>query len=162
MILPWEAIASLFLKGISILRTRPRVAVETKLVFEDGGGSSNVGGTVWNLWKDLYVDICVTNAGTPTTIKRAYVSIRNKKREVLRFSPWKSLEYINYKDLTKSPELDKTLQGTRLETNDSWGPHIVLFSGQEIVTGKNAQLPDGNQNLLVIEVVGQRPVLVKL
>lgn len=158
----WGIISDLILKVLSVLRTRPRVAVEAKLEFEDGGGTSNVGGTVWNLWEDLYLNLCVTNTGTPATIKRAYISVRNKKHEVLRFSPWKALEYINHKDLTKSPELNKTLQGARLETNDSWGPHIVLFTAQGIVTGKDARLPSGNEHLLVVEVVGQRHVRVKI
>jgi len=136
-------------------RPRPRVAVEAEFLFEDGGGSSNIGGTVWNLWNDIYLNLCVTNTGAATTVKRAYISVRDKKHEVLRFSLWKVLRHINYKDLSESPEIDKTLPGTRIETNDSWGPHVVLFTTQSIVSGENAELPPG-ERFLFIEVVGQR------
>ena len=155
MDIPWGIISGLGWKVYSIFKSKPRVAVEAEFIFENGGGSSNVGGTVWNLWKDIYLNLCVTNTGAPTTIKRAYISIRDKKQEVLRFSPWKVLKHINYEDLSESPEIDKTLRGARIETNDSWGPNIVLFTTQEIVSGKDASLPDG-ERFLTIEVVGQR------
>jgi len=137
------------------------VAIEAEFVFEDGGGSSNVGGTVWNLWKDLYLKVCVTNTGGPTTIKNAFISIRDRGHEVLRFSPWKVLKYINCESRSESPELDKTLLGARIETNDSWGPHIVLFTMQKVVSGEHARLPDG-ERLLTVEVVGQRPKRLKV
>lgn len=155
MEIPWGMISGLGWKVYSIFKSKPRVAIEAELLFEDEGGSGNVGGTVWNLWKDIYLSLCVTNTGAPTTIKRAYISVRDKNRELLRFSPWKVLKYIDYKHPSKSPELDKTLLGVRIETNDSWGPHIILFTVQEIVTGKDAKLPDG-ERFLIIEAVGQR------
>lgn len=155
MQIPLGFVSELIWRIFSIVKSRPRVAIEAEFVHEEGGGTSNVGGTVWNLWKDIYLSLCVTNTGVPTTVKRAYVSVRNKKHEVLRFLPWKVLEYINYKDITKSPELNKTLLGTRIETNDSWGPHIVLFTTQKIISGEHARLPDG-ERFLAVEVVGQR------
>ena len=161
MEIPWGMISGLGWKVYSIFKSKPRVAVEAEFLFEDGGGSGNVGGTVWNLWKDIYLNLCVTNTGAPTTIKRAYILIRDKKQEVLRFSPWKVLEYINYKDLGKSPEVDKTLLGDRIETNDSWGPHIVLFTAQKIVSGKDAKLPDG-ERFLIVEAVGQKIKLIRI
>jgi hypothetical protein len=161
MEIPLAFISELLWKVLSLVKSRPRVAIEAKLVFEDGGGTSNVGGTVWNLWEDLYINLCISNTGAPTTIKRAYISVREKNHEVLRFSPWKVLEYINYKELTKSPEINKSLLGARIENNDSWGPHNVLFTAQKIVTGKDARLPDG-EHLLVVEVVGQRPARVRI
>lgn len=155
MEIPWGFISGLVWKIFSTGKSRPRVAIEAEFVFEDGGGNSNVGGTLWNLWKDIYLSLCVTNTGAPTTIKRAYISVRDKNRELLRFSPWKVLKYIDYKQPSKSPELDKTLLGVRIETNDSWGPHIVLFTAQKIVSGKDAKLPDG-ERFLIVEAVGQR------
>jgi hypothetical protein len=153
--IPWEIISGLGWKVYSIIKSKPRVAVEVEFLFEDGGGSSNVGGTVWNLWRDIYLDLCVTNTGAPTTVKRAYISVRDNKHEVLRFSSWKVLKHINYKDLSESPEIDKTLSGAKIGTNDSWGPHVVLFTTQSIVSGEDASLPDG-ERFLFIEVVGQR------
>ena len=155
MEIPWGIISGLGWKVYSIFKSKPRVAVEAQFLFEDGGGSSNVGGTVWNLWTDIYLNLCVTNTGAPTTIKRAYISVRDKNHEVLRFSPWKVLKHINYEHLSESPEIDKMLLGARIETNDSWGPNIVLFTTQEIVTGKDARLPDG-ERFLIVEAVGQR------
>ena len=155
MDIPWGIISGVGWKVYSIFKSKPRVAVEVEFLFEDGGGSSNVGGTVRNLWRDIYLNLCVTNTGAPTTIKRAYISIRDKKQEVLRFSPWKVLKYINYEHLSESPEIDKTLLGVTIETNDSWGPHIVLFTTQEVVSGKNTKLPDG-ERFIIVEAVGQR------
>ena len=155
MEIPCGIISGLGWKVYSIFKSKPRVAVEAEFLFEDGGGSSNVGGTVWSLWKDVYLNLCVTNTGAPTTIKRAYISVRDKKHEVLRFSPWKVLKHINYEQLSESHELDKILPGARIETNDSWGPNIALFTTQKIVTGKDARLPDG-ERFLIVEVVGQR------
>ena len=154
MATPWGMILELGWKVYSIFKSKPRVAVEAELLFEDEGGNSNVGGTVWNLWKDIYLSLCVTNTGAPTTIKRAYISVRDKNRELLRLSPWKVLKHINHKQPSKSPELDKMLPGVRIETNDSWGPHTILFTVQEIVTGKDAKLPDG-ERFLIIEAIGQ-------
>lgn len=155
MDIPWGVISGLGWKVFSILKSRPRVAIEAEFVFEDGGGNSNVGGTLWNLWKDIYLKLCVTNTGAPTTVKSASMSIQDRGHEVLRLSLWKVVKYINHEQPDKSPELDKTLLGTRLETNDSWGPHIVLFTAQKIVSGKDAKLP-GGERFLIVEAVGQR------
>jgi predicted HTH transcriptional regulator len=52
--------------------SKPFVAVEVESVYEEGGGTSNIEGTAWNLWYDIYLNVCITNTGAPTTIKRAY------------------------------------------------------------------------------------------
>jgi hypothetical protein len=131
------------------------MTIEAEFVFEEGSGTSNVGGTAWNLWKDIYLKLCVTNTGAPATIKNVFISIRDGKNEVLRFSPWKVLEYIQRKQPSESPELDKVLIGARIDTNDCWGPDIVLFTASKIVNGKQPRLPDG-ERFLAVEVVGQR------
>ena len=154
-------ISKLIERTFSIIKSKPHISIEAEFVHEEGGGNSNVGGTVWNLWQNQYLNLCVKNTGAPTTIKKMYISVRNDRHEVLRFSPWKTLKYINYENPSKSPELNKTLQATRLETNDCWGPHIVLFTAQEIVTGENASLPDGAY-FIIVESVGQKPVRVRL
>ena len=155
MNVPWGVIAGLAWKLLSILKSRPCLSIEAELVFEDAGGCSNASGTLWNLWKELYLKLCVTNKGGPTTIKEAYVSVRDGSNEVLRFLPWKVLKYINRKDPSGSPELKKALIGARLKTNDSWGPHFVLFTTQTTVSNQNHELPEGDF-FLIIEVVGQR------
>jgi len=154
-------ISGLLGRILPIVKSRPRVGIEAEFVHEEGGGTSNIGGTAWNLWQDMYLKLCVMNTGVPTTIKNVSISIKDGKNEVLRFSPWKVLEYINYKQTGKSPELDKALIGARINTNDCWGPHIVLFTTSKIVTGKEPSLPDG-ERLLIVEVVGQRPKLLRI
>lgn len=144
-----------------IAKSRSHVAVEAKHVFEDGGGTSNVGATVWNVWNDIYVKLCVTNTGAPTTIKDVYISVRDGRNEVLSFSQWKVLKHINYKLASKSPELDKVLIGARIDTNDCWGPDIVLFTASKIIREKSPKLPEG-EHYIVVETVGQKPVSVKL
>lgn len=157
MDIPWGFFSEIVWKVVSLVKKpKPNVTVEAELLFEDMGGSGNVGGTVWNLWKDIYVRLCVVNTGCATHIKDAFVSIQKNGHEALRFSPWKTIEYINYKNLSKSPELNKPLLGARIDTNDLWGPHIVLFTASKVVKGVNAMLPEGKP-LLVVEVVGQRP-----
>jgi len=154
-------VSGLMERVFSITRSRPHIRIEAELVREEGGGSSNVGGTVWNVWKDIYLKLCVTNTSGPTTIKSAFISVKDGRDEVLRFSPWKVLRYVQREEPSKSPELNKTLQGTRLQTNDSWGPDIVLFSAQKIVVSESPSLPDG-ERFITVEVVGQRPVRVRI
>ena len=148
-------ISGLLGRILSIRRPRPRVAIEAEYIVEEGGGTSNVGGTAWNVWKDIYLRLCVTNTGAPTTIKNVFISIKDGRNEVLRFLPWKVLEYVQRKQPSKSPELKKVLIGSRIDTNDCWGPDIVLFTTSKIVNGEKPRLPDG-ERLLTVEVVGQR------
>ena len=155
MEIPWGLISGLLGRILSIVKSRPRVAVEAEFVYEEGGGTSNVGGTAWNLWKDIYLKLCVTNIGAPTTIKSVFISIKDGKNEVLRFSPCKVLEYIQYKQPSKSPELEKVLIGARIDTNDCWGPDIVLFTTSKIINGEQPRLPDG-ERFVIVESVGQR------
>ena len=142
-------------------RPRPRVAIEAEYISEEGGGTSNVGGTAWNVWKDVYLRLCVINTGAPTTIKNVFISIKDGRNEVLRFSSWKVLEYIQRKQPSKSPELDKVLIGARIDANDCWGPDIVLFTTSKIVNGEQPRLPDGAR-FLTVEIVGQRPKPLKV
>ena len=155
MEIPWGFISGLVWRLISLAKSKPRVAVEAEFVYEEGGGTSNVGGTAWNVWKDMYLNLCVMNTGAPTTIKKVFISIKDGRNEVLRFSPWKVLEYVQHKQPNKSPELNKALIGSRIDTNDCWGPDIVLFTTSKIVNGEKPELPDGKR-FLIVEVVGQR------
>ena len=152
-----------FLSGIvwkifARFKDRPNVAIEAETKLVNAQGTSNIDGTVWNLWEDWYVWVCVSNTGAPTTVKDAYISIIRHKGEVIRFRPWKTHQHINYKRLWESPEIDKPLVGARIGTNDAWGPHIVLFTAQNIVRSEseNPILSDGAP-FLVVEVVGQKP-----
>jgi hypothetical protein len=57
--------------------------------------------------------------------------------------------------LKDSDELGKVLIGARIDTNDCWGPDIVLFTTLKIVDGEQPKLPNGGR-FLNVEVVGQR------
>jgi len=73
----------------------------------------------------------------------------------MRYKAVKVLEGINYKKLEDFPELNKPLLDARIDTNDSWGPYIVLFTASKVVMGDHPSLPEG-EAFLVVEVVGQR------
>lgn len=57
--------------------------------------------------------------------------------------------------LKDSDELGKVPIGARIDTNDYWGPDIVLFTTLKIVDGEQPKLPNG-ERFLNVEVVGQR------
>lgn len=149
-----------FISGIvgsilSYLKSKPKVAVEANIILEDAGGSGSADDSFWSFWKDLYIELCISNTGAPTTVKSVFISMQKNRHEVLRFCPYKTLQYINFKNLYKSPQLEKNLEGSRINTNDSWGPHIVVFTGVRDGT-KEEIILSGCESFLIVEVVGQK------
>ncbi len=137
------------------IRYRPKVNVEAKVEFEEAGGTGSADDTFWRLWKDVYITICIANTRGPATVKTAFISMNKNGSEVLRFHPYKTIQYIDFKKPYKSPQLEKNLAGSRIDTNDSWGPHVVVFTA--IRGGKKEEITLSDcESFLIIEVVGQK------